>query len=339
LSQSIFTIGEVIAISILLFISFVVTAFELALFSSSKVRLIYLERKGFRGVRYANKLLKKQTSTINTIIFINVVTNTATSVILAEIFVRNFGDELGGLLAVVVGTILILIFGEAIPKTFGLEYREAVSIKLSPIMYMITRFVEPISNILFSVSGGFVRLLSRALSPREKEISRRDYVSEEEVKIFLRLAEKSGSLSRDERVLIERLMSFMDKRVEDAMIPKKDLVLVSISDKLDNVIELLSKYGHSRYPVYEGEIDNIVGFIHVKDLLSKRENKGEGLKEFVRPIYKIYGDTKLYEALKIMRKTRTHMLIVVDYNNNLLGAVTLEDIMEEIFGEIYDEFD
>ncbi len=339
MSQAVFTIGEVITILILLFISFIVTAFELALFSSSKVRLIYLERKGFVGARYANKLLRKQTSTINTIIFINVVANTAISVILAEVFVRNFGDELGGLLAVAVGTVLILIFGEAIPKTFGLEYREAVSVRLSPVMYVLTRFVEPISNILFSISGGFTKLLSNALSPGEKEISRRDYVSEEEVKIFLRLAEKSGSLSRDERVLIERLMSFMDKRVEDAMIPRKDLVLVNISEKLDNVVELVSKYGHSRYPVYEGEINNVVGFIHVKDLLTKRRSEGEDLKELVRPIYKIYRDTRLYEALKIMRKTKTHILIVVDYNNNLLGAVTLEDLIEEIFGEIYDEFD
>mgnify|MGYP001772633617 CR=1 FL=1 len=335
------TLGEIIVIVILLGVSFVITSYELALFSSNRIRLINLERRGVRGAKYARRLLKNYSITINTIILINIMANTAISVLLAEIFVRSYGEELGSVLAIVVGTIIIVLLGESVPKTLGLEHRESISTKLSPVMYFVAKIFSPLTKTLMSISNYIIKMIHGATRPYYRDSTYdTDRVSEDEVIIFLRLAEKSGSLARDERILMEKIMRFMDKKVREVMIPIKDLVMINSSDDINNIMDVLKKYRHSRYPVYEDSINNVIGYLHIKDLII-RENSGKeiDLKGLLRPIHRVYEDARLHEVLRLMRKTRSHIMLVVDYNSNVLGAVTLEDLLEEIFGEIYDEYD
>ncbi|MEZ0290231.1 MAG: hemolysin family protein [Sulfolobales archaeon] len=324
---------ELIVISILLFLSFLVTLFEISLFSSDRIRLILLKEKRVFGVSTAIKLLRRSHETINSIIVINILANTGIAILLTHVFTTLYGEQLGDLLALVVGTLLIVLIGESIPKTLGVTYRESIASRLATIMYPLIKIFTPIASSLAYIS-------SKIVSPLSVRVKRSvEGINEDELRIILKIAEKSGAISRDERILINRIMMFMDRRVEDIMIPIKDLVLISLHDNIEKIVEYVRVYGHSRYPVFDKDINNIIGFVHVKDLIVKRCDTSMSIRDLLRPIGRVYNDVKLLEALRIMRKTRSHMLIVTDYNNNVLGAVTLEDLIEEIFGEIYDEYD
>lgn len=325
---------EVLVIAVLVSISFMVTAYELALFSSNRLRLLSMRESGVRGSGTALRLLKTYRSTVNTIILINILANTGVSVLLTEIMISVYGEDLGSLMALVVGTIIIVFFGESIPKILGLEYRERLAVRLSPLMYIVVKIFRPAADLLAELSSRIVSRLARGL-----EVSERDFLSEKEIRIMLRLAQKRGVISRAERRLIENIMRFMDKKAEDVMIPRRDLVMVSIDDPVERVYDLLEKCGHSRYPVYEGNENNIVGMIHVKDLLIRGRKGPVALRDILRPIIRVYNDTSLIDVFREMKRSRIHMAAVFDYNNNLLGAVTLEDLLEEVFGEIYDEYD
>ncbi|MEM0043396.1 MAG: hemolysin family protein [Sulfolobales archaeon] len=318
-------------IGALIILSFIVTAYELSLFSSDRIRLTMLRERGFKGASLALRLRRKPHETINAIIIVNILANTGIAVLLTHIFTSAYGESLGSLLALVIGTILIVLVGESIPKTLGVIYRESMVSILSPFMYIMIRFFTPVARILSLIS-------SKIISPLERRVKKsREEISEEELRTMLRIAEKEGVISRYERFLMNNIMNFMDKKVEEIMIPVKNLVMISLEDDINKILDLLKAYGHSRYPVYRDNPNNVIGIIHVKDLLMKGFDKE--IREIIRPITRIYHDTRLYDALRIMRRYRTHMLIVVDYNNNILGAVTLEDLIEEIFGEIYDEYD
>jgi len=327
-------VAEILVAGILITLSFTVTMFELALFSSDKIRLISMRERGVKGSLSALHLLTTPDATVNTIILLNTLANTGFSVMITEIMIYLYGPDLGSILALVIGTIVIMIFGESIPKTIGIRYSERIAVKLAPVFHKIIRSIMPLLRAVSSISSVIAESLGEKFYDKDQES-----FSEREVKIFLKLAQKKGVISRIERRLIEKIMRFMDLKAVDIMIPRKDLVMISVNEDINRIYELLKKYGHSRYPVYQDDVNNVIGMLHVKDLLIKNVEKTSDIKDLLRPIIKVDPETKAHDLLRIMRREGTHMAVIVDHNNNLLGAVTLEDLVEEIFGEIKDEYD
>ncbi len=235
---------------------------------------------------------------------------------------------------VVVVTLILLILSELTPKVIAVknpyQFAEKVSIPLSLFFYLF----YPVTLIL----DKFPALVSGVMATRVK----RHFLSKDELKTLIEISEEHGALEEDEREMIHSIFEFSQTTVREIMVPRIDMVCVEINSSLDELIRVIKEKGHTRIPIYDGKIDNIVGIIHAKELLpfvnnnSKKEKK---LADLVREPHFVPDTKRIDELLSELQQAKQHMAIVVDEYGGTAGLITLEDVIEEIVGEIQDEFD
>ncbi len=227
-------------------------------------------------------------------------------------------------------TLLLLVIGEILPKVFALNHPQKVINYFIKELFFFSKFLYPISKFLVNISMYFINIF---LGEKQESF----FVSAEEIK---QLVYSINNTSKEEKILYSNMLELTDKRVYDVMVPKEEIVAVDGSASLDEIIEKLNNVKYSRIPVYRRNIDNIIGIIYTKDIILAMQNKEILLLEdFLREPYFVINTAKVIDVLKKFKQGQHHMGIVVDEYGSTVGLVTIEDIIEEIVGEIYDEYD
>jgi CBS domain containing-hemolysin-like protein len=234
----------------------------------------------------------------------------------------------------VVLSLVVLVACEITPKTLALQRAERVALRMARLVAWATLVMRPIVFVLTAVT----RLILRVMGGRAQV--RGPFVTEEELKMLVSVGEEEGVLEEEEREMIHGIFEMGDMLVRELMVPRTDLVAIEANEPVEKAVELVTKHGHTRIPVYENNLDHIVGVLYAKDLL-RAVVRGEHktLREIARKPYFTPESNKVQDVLRDLRKNRVHMAIVVDEYGGTAGAVTIEDILEEIVGPIQDEYD
>jgi len=318
---------------LLLIIFIVLSAFfsgvETALFSLSRLRVKYLVEKKRRGAKTVDKLKSNPHRLLITILIGNNIVNIAASALATTVVIGIFKSNVVGITTGIM-TLIILVFGEITPKTLATTYKEPIALTVAPILNLLMIVLFPIVTIFELMMKGIIMLIGKKETP---------IVTEEEIKTFVKVGEEIGAIKGEEKEMIHKIFKFDDMDVERVMTPKKDMVCVEENQQVNKVIDTLIKSGFSRLPVYRNNLDNITGFVHVKDILKAiKDNRGNvRVKELIRPIAFIPNLKKLDTLLNQFKTRKQHMAIVVDEHGEIRGLITIEDILEEIVGEIVDE--
>jgi putative hemolysin len=248
-------------------------------------------------------------------------------------FIGRFADTIALALIVLIMTYLFLVFGELVPKYIGMNYREKVALKIAPLFELTSKLFFIFVNFL-TFSTMFV---VKGLNLKKGE----EHIGEGEIKILLEEGRRKGIFDKTEEELIHGVFEFADRSVKEIMLPKPNIYSINIDDSKDIVLEYIVTNEFSRYPVYKDYPDNIIGIVYQKDITRQMWQKNEpfNLQKIVKKPFFVPDTMEISRLLKEMQKKRTHMAIVVDEYGATVGIVTLEDIMEEIFGEIMDETD
>lgn len=326
---------------VVLFLCIVGVAFfsssEAALISANRIRIRHLAEKGLESAKAVSRLVEQHDRLFGTILLSeNLLIILATSLGTA-LALQLMGEE-GVLVATIVMTVLIVAFGEITPKTFAVQNSERMALGVARPMEIIMKVVYPLVWLFTRVTNMVVRLIG---GREKKNIS--PFVTEDEIKMMITIGEEEGSLKEEEKDLLHKVFEFGDTVASESMIPRTSIISVDRSATIRDVLASVEECGYSRFPVVEESIDNIVGVIHIKDILvalSKGEIAMESsIDKQVRSGYFIPENKRISELLTEMQKNKVQIAFVMDEYGGTSGLVTVEDLVEEIFGSIHDEFD
>ena len=315
---------------VLVILSAYFSATETAFTSLNRIRLKSKADGGDRRAALTLKLVDSYDNLLSTILVGNNIVNLSASSLATVLFTEGLRLRNGAVISTVVITLVVLIFGEVSPKSLAKEYPESFAMFSAPLLRVLMVILTPV-NFLFSLLKG---LLSKVFH-QEGDSG----ITEEELVTMVDQAESEGGLDQHESKLIRSAIEFNDMQVEEILIPRVDIVAVEDTDTMEDVAQAFAESGYSRLPVYHEDIDDIIGVIHEKDFHAARYRGIEDLKAITGPILYTTGSTKISELLRILQREKAHMAIVVDEYGGTEGLVTLEDIVEELVGEIWDEHD
>lgn len=316
---------------ILIMLSAFFSASETTFLSVNKIRLKNYADNGNKKAEIALKIADNYDSTLSTILVGNNVVNIASASVATVLFTRLIGQNYGAAVSTVVMTILVLVFGEVLPKSFAKANAEKLSLNLSKPLYFFIVILKPIVAI-------FVKLteLAKRLSKSEGEPS----VTEEELKYIIESIEEEGVLEQKESELVRSALEFDDITVKEILTPRVDIVAVEINDSIDHAIEIIKENGYSRMPVYEKSIDKVVGIVRARDvMLAKLSGKDLKITDMLKQCLFIHKNMNISQLLNAFQEKNMHVAIVSDDYGGTMGLVTMEDVLEELVGDIWDEYD
>ena len=320
----------IVALVILVAFSAFFSASETAFSSLNQIRLKSRAEDGDGSAARVLALSEKYDKLLSTILIGNNIVNIAAASIGTILFTRALGAERGATMSTIVLTIVVLIFGEVTPKSLAKEMPETVATAVSPMLNLLMGLFTPLTW-LFSQ---WKRLLGHFVHSTEE-----DTITEGELMTMVSEAENDGELTDRESELIRSAIEFDDVEVEEILTPRVDVVAVEDNTSLDEVAQTFAESGYSRLPVYHDTIDNIIGVVHEKDFYLARLKKETSLEELVKPTLYTTGSTQISQLLRTLREQHHHLAVVVDEYGGTEGIITLEDILEELVGEIWDEHD
>lgn len=324
---------ELIVLLLLILGSAFFNGAETALISLNKIQLHRMMEEKLPGSLYVQKLLKKPSSFLSTILSGVTIVNIGASSLATLVAIRLFGDKGAGIATGAV-TFLVLIFGEITPKTYATQHAEGVSLFVARYVYYLTMVAEPIIKVL----NFFSRLLIRLLGDKGRAVV--STATEEEIRVLLNVGRQEGLIEEEEREMIDSIFDFDDTTVREVMVPRIDITAVSVEASFDELLDLVLDVGHSRIPVYRDTVDNIIGIVYAKDLLRYvRDGNNVQVEKIMRPAYYIPENKKTNDLLQEFQQSKIHMAIILDEYGGTAGIVTIEDLLEEIVGDIQDEFD
>ncbi len=325
---------------ILLIVLFILSAFfsasETALTSLSRIKLNRLVEHKAPGAKIVKKLKENPSLLLSIILTGNNLVNIAASALATSMTIRFFAAKGWGHMGIAVGTatglmtFLILVFGEVIPKTVAIRNVEKFSLFVAPILMVFRPILQPLAYLIGFISRPFIRLFG-GVAP-----GKGPFITEEEIHLILAAGEKEGVIEEEERAMISSIFEFGDTLVREVMTPRPDISVADASKSIEEIKQVVIESGHSRIPIYEGNLDNIIGILYAKDLL-KGDKKN--IKDCLRPAIFVPEAKKIDDLLREMQAARTHFAIIVDEYGIASGVVSLEDLIEEIVGEIHDEFE
>ena len=306
------------------------SASETAFSSLNQIRLKSRAEEGDPAAARVLAMAEQYDKLLSSILIGNNIVNIAASSIGTVLFIQLVGAEQGPTLSTVVLTVVILIFGEVTPKSLAKEMPETVATAVSPILQLLMTLMTPLTWLFTQ----WKKLLGRFV--RNKEV---DTITEGELMTMVSEAENDGELTDRESQLIRSAIEFDDVEVEEILTPRVDVVAVEDDIPLEQLAQVFAQTGYSRLPVYHGTIDNIIGVVHEKDYYLARLKKAASLEEMITPTLYTTGSTQISQLLRTLREQHHHMAVVVDEYGGTEGIITLEDILEELVGEIWDEHD
>jgi len=332
-------IFEVIALLSFIILSAFFSGTETALFSLNKLQLkkIQKEEENNWRVKLIIRLLDDPQRTLISILIGNIFVNIAASSLATYLAIKLFGN-IGIGIASGIMIFIILVFGEIIPKSLAVANAEKISKK-------VARPIEIISIGLFPLIKFFKIIISALYYfSRMKKTKEKKEITEEDLITLIDMGKDEGVIKEEEKKMIRNIFEFGDTMVKEVMIPRVDMACIPSDTKLGSILKLIKKMGHSRIPVYEETIDNIIGILYAKDLLGIYEQwytskEKFDLKGIIREAYFVPENKKIDELLDIFRKDRIQIAIAIDEYGGTVGLITMEDVVEEVVGEIIDEYD
>ena len=306
------------------------SASETAFSSLNQIRLKSRADDGDRTAARVLAMSEQYDKLLSTILIGNNIVNIAAASIGTIIFTKMLGAERGATVSTMVLTIVVLIFGEVTPKSLAKEMPETIATAVAPVLSLLMLVLTPLTW-LFSQ---WKRLLNHFVHSSES-----DTITEGELMTMVSEAENDGELTDRESELIRSAIEFDDVEVEEILTPRVDVVAVADDISLEELAQTFAESGYSRLPVYHGTIDNIIGVLHEKDFYIARLKKATKIEDLVAPTLYTTGSTQISQLLRTLREQHHHMAVVVDEYGGTEGIITLEDILEELVGEIWDEHD
>ena len=322
-----------IFIFFLALLSFFFSASETAIIGLSKIRLRNMIAKGIKRAQHIQRLVNNLDKFIVAILVGNNFVNIAISAIVTGIFVSIFGYRWGILIATFATTFFVLIFCEITPKIIAIKHTEKVALFTSPLMEWFVKLFSLVIRFFMGISNTILKLL------RVKAAKKSPLITEEELRLMIEIGKEEGILSDEERGLLNRIFEFGDTQVNKAMIPKEEIVSATKSSTPEQLLNIFVEEGYARLPIYEGSLDNIIGIIYARDILYMLRDKGLFiLQDLVHRAYYVPATMRVNELLRKFQAEKIQIAIVVDENKKTLGLVTMEDLIEEIVGEIEEKY-
>ena len=321
---------EILVLVFLIVLSGFFSSAEIAFFSLSSLKIKHLVDKNVPGSKAVKYLKDRPRKLLNTILIGNNLVNIGASVFATTVAIDVFGDNIIGIVTGVM-TFMILLFGEIIPKSFAIAHAENISIMFaSPLKIMM--FVCYPLIIIFD-------LISKIL--HVEPIRKKPLITEDEIKSYVTAGEEIGEISEEEKDMIHKIFKFDDISVEEIMTTRTEMVILGVNEKIKEIIDKVIKSGYSRYPVYEKNRDKIVGVVHAWDIFKNvsHGHSDKTIKDIMAEPMFVPEAMKVDDMLKHFLKRKQHLAMVVDEYGGTAGLVTLEDVLEEMVGEILDERD
>jgi CBS domain containing-hemolysin-like protein len=323
-----------VSLVVLLIIAAFLAAAEISLVSVNRFRVRSLREEGNRRAEKLDKLLDHPNRFLSTILMLTLLVQVGASAIATGLALA-FDLPVAAAVATGVMTFLIFIFSEMAPKTYATNHPERVAMAVAPIVNLLSMVFYPLVRVLILISNGVIRLFGG------KTIKEGPFVTEGDIKALVSAAEEQDVIEEEEKKLIHSIFEFGDTLVREVMIPRTDMIMLDEESNLEESLEIILSYGFSRIPVYRKDFDHIVGVLYAKDLLPylKRGESDARPREFLREAYFVPETKRVSELLTELRALTIHMAIVLDEYGGTSGLVTIEDLLEEIVGEIFDEYD
>ncbi|MBO9128761.1 hemolysin family protein [Bacillus sp. 165] len=325
-------LNTIFSLVLLIILSAFFSSAETAYSSANRIRLKnYLDEKrpGSKNAWYITENFDKALSTI---LVGNNVVNIAAASIATKVSIDTFGAATGILFSTTFMTIVILIFGEMLPKSFAKENAESFALLISSIMVFLMKLFTPITYLFVLLKKFILKLFQNTVQEPS--------VTEEEIKVMVDLSEEEGVIDNKEKELVYRSLEFNDILVGEILTPRIDMITIEVNQPIEEICNLFLEERYSRIPVYEDNIDNVIGILSEREFLSHLVRKQEiNIRALLRQPLFVVESMKISTLLPELQKSKVHMAIVVDEFGGTSGLITLEDILEEIVGEIWDEHD
>ena len=324
---------QFVILAILIFLSAIFSSAETAFLSTNKIRLRNLQDEGEKKADLVLIMLENQSKLISTLLVGNNIVNIGSSALATKMATDAFGDAGVGI-ATGIMTFLVLVFGEVIPKNLAAAHAETWAMLVAPFIRMISFLLTPVVFLLTKLSDFVVRVT-------KKDEEEDPTITEDEFKILVNVGQEEGVFDESESEMINSIMEFDETVVKAIMVPRIDIIAVDVEDSINEALRLIIDGGHSRIPAYEESIDNIVGILYAKDIFEHLDADFDELKvrALIRPAYYIPETKKVSDLLNELRLKKVHMAIILDEYGGTNGLVTIEDLIEEIIGDIQDEYD
>jgi Mg2+/Co2+ transporter CorB len=330
--------ASLIGIGILLVFSAFFSGTETALTAASRARIHHLEEKGNRRARIVSRLMMRRERLIGSMLVGNNIVNILASSLATSLLITLVGDDAAVAMATVIMTVLVIIFCEVLPKTYAIRQPDRTALAVAPWAAVVVFVLSPIAIAVQAIVSGILRLLGQKVKPSSPE------AAEEELRGTISLHAKSGTVVQHEREMLHSILDLDRLTVGEIMTHRRRMLMLDADMPPRELIEKVMTSSYTRIPVWRGEPDNIIGVLHAKDVLralGAANGKPDAVK--IEPImakpWFVPETTNLFEQLNAFREKHAHFALVVDEYGALMGLITLEDILEEIVGDITDEHD
>lgn len=327
-------VAQLIIIIVLIFLSGFFSSAETAFSTLNRVRMRNLEEEGSKKAARVNKILESYSKMLSAILIGNNIVNLTASSLTTAFVIGVCGNAYIGIGTGIL-TIVVLLGGEIIPKTWANLNSEKLALAYSSVIYALMKVMTPVIFIVDLLSNGILKLLH--VDPNKKM----DTITESELKTYVDVSHEDGQIESDEREMIYNIFEFSDTCVKDIMIPRTNMVTVNADESVNDLINVFHESMYTRIPVYQEDKDSMIGFVNIKDLFIARISgqKNITLKSLLREAYYTYEYKKNADLLLEMREKSMNVAFVLNEYGSTVGMVTLEDLLEELVGEIRDEYD
>lgn len=310
-------------------LSFFFSASETAIIGLSKIRLRHMLQQGLRRAQSVQRLVGKLDKVIAAILIGNNLVNIAISSIVTGIFVQLYGYRWGIVISTFTTTFILLVFCEVTPKILSAKHTNKMALATAPLMEIILVILKYPIIFFAGISHFILKILGLGVTERSP------LITVEELKTMIEMGQEEGVLSEEERKMFHRIFEFGNTKLTDVMVPKDKIIAVNINTSSDDLLNIFVEEGHARLPVYSEKRDNIIGIIYARDLLYVLREKGLFLlQDLLHAAYFAPGSMRVNELLRKFQAENIQIAIIVDKDKKVLGLVTLEDLLEEIVGEI-----
>jgi CBS domain containing-hemolysin-like protein len=321
------------AVLVLIALAGVMAASEVAITRMNRIRAYHLQEEGRRGAASLVRITEEPARYLNVILLLTLLMHLGGTTI-ATIVAINLLGGFGEVVATLTMTVLLFVLAEVSPKTFVVQHTDRVALRLAPLVVVLGRAFGPVAQGLIKVAN--------VILPG-KGLPQGPFVTEQEIKAMADVASQEEEIEEGEKELIHSIFEFGDTVVREVMVPRPDMAAVESGEPLDGVLDMVIKHGFSRIPVYQDSLDEVIGVVYAKDVLravqAGRNGRARKAKDLARKPSFVPESKKVSELLRDMQQERLHLAIVVDEYGSVVGLVTLEDLIEEIVGEIEDEYD
>lgn len=326
------SIAQIIIIIILLLLSAFFSSAETAFTMVNKIKIRSLIEEGNKRAITVGKVIDNSGKMLSAILIGNNIVNISASSLMTTLTIHLWGSYATGI-ATGIMTVLVLIFGEITPKTTATIHAEKFALFYAPIIYFIMNVLTPVIFVVDKLSSVILKALH--VDPN----SGHNKITEEELRTFVQVSHEDGVIESNEKKIINNLFDFGDTEAKDVMIPRIDMTLADVNTSYDDIIELFRETKYTRIPIYEGNADNVIGILNIKDLILTPHDDKFNIRSVMRKPFFTYEHKNTSELFNVMQRSSHSISIVLDEYGSTAGMITTEDLLEEIVGEIRDEYD